>query len=113
MVKDNTDTSTTGTYIIIYTLYNKNVKRTVKVVERPENITIIHLYGNKEMTIGVGEEFNDPGCEVIDAIDYGLTEQVVKTGTVDTSKKGKYEIIYSVTNSMGVTTAETRTVIVE
>ena len=49
----------------------------------------------------------------IDSIDNDLTSSVKVTNNVDTSTPGVYRIIYSVTNSAGVTITKTRTVIVK
>ena len=110
-VKNNIDSGTIGTYMVIYTLYDQTAKRVVNVIEAPEKATYIHLYGGKEVIVSVGEEFVDE-YEAIDAIDGDITQQVTKNGTVDTSKEGTYTVVYSVTNSQGVTTTEARTVTV-
>jgi len=113
ITKNNVTSETTGTYTVIYTLYNKTAKRIIHVIEAPEVTTFMHVTGNKEMTIKVGEDFVDPGCEAIDVIDGNLTEQVSVNGSVNTAEKGTYTIVYSVTNSKGITTTEARTVTVE
>ena len=112
-IKDNLDTNTTGVYTIVYSLKNKSVKRTINVVNRPEMPTTIHLSGEKNIYLKVGDIYIDPGYTAIDIVDGNLTDKVVVTGNVDTSKKGIYRIIYSVINSSNITASETRTVIVE
>ena len=89
------------------------VIRTVNVVAKPDFATTIHLSGDKNIYLKVGDSFTDPGYTAIDAIDGDLTDKVTITGSVDTSKKGVYRVIYSVVNSSGVTASETRTIIVE
>ena len=113
IVKSDLDTSTVGTYTITYSLDNIVRKRTIKVVERPDIITIIHLDGKSNIYLSVGEEYEEPGYSAIDAIDGDLTSKVTINSNVNTSKQGTYRIIYSVTNSEGVTTSETRTIIVQ
>lgn len=113
VVKDNLDTTTIGTYTIVYSLGNRTLRRTVNVVAKPEIPTTIHLSGEKNIYLKVGDQFTDPGCIAIDAFDGNLTDKVTITGTVDTSQKGVYRLVYSVVNSSGITASETRTIIVE
>lgn len=113
VVNSNLDSSKIGTYTITYSLYNKTKKRTIKVVARPEVITIIHLNGDKNMYLNVGSQYVEPGYSAIDSIDGDLTKKVTTSGSVNTARSGTYRIVYSVVNSSGVTTAETRTIIVQ
>ena len=112
-MKSNLDSASIGTYTIIYSLNNKSITRTINVIEKPDIITVIHLTGEKNMNLKLDEEFSEPGYKAIDAIDGDLTDQVIVNGNVDTSQKGTYKIVYSVINSAGVTTFETRTIVVE
>ena len=112
-VKSNLDSNTIGTYTITYSLHDITKIRTVKVVAKPDIITVIHLNGEKNIYLNVGETFNEPGYSAIDAIDGDLTDKVKVSGSFDTSNIGTYRIIYSVVNSSGVTTSETRTIIVQ
>ncbi len=112
-VVSNIDSNTLGEYTIKYTLRGQTQTRKVKVVEKPDIITVIHLNGDKNITLSVGSVYNEPGYNAIDAIDGDLTEKVAISGSVDTSKAGTYRIVYSVVNSSGVTTSETRTIIVK
>ena len=59
----------------------------------------IELVGNAEMTIGYGDVYSDPGFVAYDAKDGDLTANVVTEGQVDTSKLGKYTLVYKITNS--------------
>lgn len=113
IVKDNLDTNTIGSYTIVYSLNNKSITRIVNVVDIPEFPTTIHLSGDKNIYLKVGDEFADPGYTAIDVIDGNLSDKVIVNSNVDTTKKGIYRIVYSVVNSNGITTSETRTIIVE
>ncbi len=113
IVESNLDTNTIGTYKITYTLYGKTKTRTIKVVAKPAIVTVIHLNGDKNVYLNVGTTYNEPGYSAIDATDGDLTSKVKVNSNVDTSKRGTYRIIYSVVNSNGVTTSETRTIIVQ
>ena len=72
----------------------------------------IHLKGNLEMYLEVGEKYKEPGYEVYDSIDKNLSSSVVVTGNIDTSKVGTYLLTYTIVNSRNVTTTVTRTVYV-
>ncbi len=113
VVKDNIDVESIGKYEVKYSLYDKTATRTIIVVERPAVTTVIHLTGDRNMTIKLGTEFKDPGYKAIDAIDGDITDKVTKTGSVKSNTKGTYRIVYSVVNSKKVTTTEVRTVTVE
>lgn len=112
-VSGEVDTSKVGTYTITYSLQNVKKTRTVKVMETPDNPTIIHLNGSKNITLKVGEKYEEPGYSAIDYIEGDLTSKVTISGNVNTSKTGIYRLIYSVVNSDGVTTSEARVVTVE
>lgn len=112
-VTGNVDTNKVGIYEITYTLHNVTKTRRVKVVEAPESLTTIHLNEGKNITIKKGSQYEEKGYSAIDFIDGDLTSSVKVSGSVDTSKAGIYRLVYSVTNSKGITTVETRVVTVE
>lgn len=112
-VKGEVDTSKLGTYEITYSLHNITKTRTVKVIEAPSNPTILHLNGDKNITLNVGEEYKEPGYNAVDYIDGDISSKVTVSGTVDTKKAGIYRLVYSVVNSKNVTTSETRVVTVK
>ncbi len=112
-VTDNIDTKKIGTYKVTYTIGNVTKERTVKVIAKPVGYTYIHLYGEVNTFIYVGEKYQEKGYIVIDSIDGDrLNEKVTVKSDLDTSKEGIYKIVYSVTNSGGVTTSKERYVIV-
>jgi hypothetical protein len=112
-VEGEVDTKKVGTYILTYKLKNVEKKRTINVVEEPEHKTVIHLDGDINMTINAGSTYTEPGYSAIDTFDGTITDKVKVKGSVDTSKKGVYKIVYSVINSAGITYSVTRTVVVE
>ncbi len=61
-----------------------------------------------DVTIYVGDSF-DPmkGIKAVDAEDGDITDQIVYSGKVDTSKIGEYEITYSVSDSQGASAKKT------
>ena len=112
VVSDDVNTSVVGDYKVIYTLGDTKVVRYVSVIEKPIGATSIYLSGEMTMYLRVGDEYKEPGYTVIDSIDSNLTDKVIVKNDVDTSKEGIYRITYMVTNSTGVSTQVSRTVIV-
>ena len=112
VVNDDVNTSVVGDYKVVYTLGDTQVVRYVSVIEKPVGATSIYLSGEVTMYLRVGDEYKEPGYTVIDSIDSNLTDKVVVKNEVDTSKEGIYRITYMVTNSTGVSTQVSRTVIV-
>lgn len=72
----------------------------------------INLNGKSELTIGIGEEYKEPGIKsVIDDTDGELKiETVTIKGNVDTSKIGTYEVTYTATDSFSNKTNIKRTI---
>jgi hypothetical protein len=62
---------------------------------------LITLQGETPLTHPVGENFEDPGAAAEDDFDGDITNMIVTTGTVDTSKPGDYEITYRVEDQAG------------
>ena len=109
-IKSNIDIYTPGNYEISYEINGINVVRYITIIEKSQE-TYIQLLGNKTIRLNLGESFVEPGYKVFDNIDKNLEVKV--TGSVNTSKKGTYQITYTVTNSRNFTTSATRIVIVE
>ncbi len=76
------------------------------------NPPIITLIGANPMTLTVGDTFTDPGATATDIEDGNLTSAIITTGTVNTNIAGTYTLIYTVTDSGGLTAFVTRSVIV-
>ena len=74
----------------------------------------IKLNGDNEITVGLGEEFKDPGIKsVVDNKDGKLKiDDVEVKGTVNTSKMGSYEIKYVAFDNLNNKTTVVRTVTV-
>ena len=75
---------------------------------------VIKLAGKKEITLGINEEFKDPGVtSVIDKKDGTLNkDDITIKGKVDTSKIGTYEITYTAFDQLSNKTVEKRVVTV-
>lgn len=82
----------------------------------PEDVKDIEptltLKGDSTIEVILGGTYQEPGFTAFDETDWYITNKVTKSGTVDTNTLGSYEITYSVTNSNGLTTTKTRTIIV-
>ncbi|REJ13982.1 MAG: hypothetical protein C6W57_15185 [Caldibacillus debilis] len=121
VVTGSVDTSKPGEYTLTYTVSDSagneaTATRTVIVREVQEPDTtppVITLKGDNPLYLNVGDEFVDPGATATDDVDGDLTEQIVVTGSVDTSKPGEYILTYTVSDSAGNTATATRTVIVQ
>ena len=114
-IEHNLDTSKVGEYEILYKLGDMVRIRKVNVVEKTGNFTYIYLKKvNDDATvkIKVGDEYVEPGYDV-----YGpnkdLFDKVKVIGTVDTSKKGTYTLIYTAIDLNNVTISTIRNVVVE
>ena len=84
----------------------------VNVLEFTSDPTI-SLNGEASMSLIVGGTYNEKGASASDICDGDLTDKIVISGSVDTSKKGTYTITYSVTNSDSKTAEVKRTVYVQ
>ena len=110
-ITSTVDTKNPGEYEVLYSIGSANVIRYVKVVENID-ATYIHLTGKQNMYLEIGEKYVEPGYQVYDSKEQNLTEKVVITGKVDTSKKGTYRLTYTVVNSRNKTTSVVRTIVV-
>ena len=73
----------------------------------------IKLNGSSTIIINLNDEFTDPGATAQDNKDGDLSNKIVVTGKVDTSKAGKYVLTYTVEDSAKNKATVTRTVIVK
>lgn len=77
-------------------------------------IPIVHLNGDATININVGGVLTDHGAYATDNRDGDITDKIVKSGTVDLTKAGTYEIKYYVQDRAGNLSASvTRTIIVK
>lgn len=115
IIKSNLNTNKIGKYEITYTLGDITKTRTINIIKKPEEYTYIYLKtinNSINIYLKVGEKYTEPGYQVFNSGGLDLTSKVKITGTVDTSKKGNYKLIYSVVDSNNVTISTSRTVIV-
>ena len=112
--KNDVDTTTPGKYEVTYKVtdnqgasFTKSITVTVNPkMEVLNEAPVIHA---TDKTITVGDTF-DPMADVTaeDAEDGNLTTKIeVKKNDVDTTKAGKYEVTYKVTDNQGATCTKT------
>jgi len=114
-IDSNLNVKLVGEYEISYKIGNVVKNRKIVVIEKPKVYTFIKLnvVDNKiDVYLEVGEEYKEPGYQVFSSTGKNLNDKVKVTGNVDTSKKGKYEIKYTLVDEDGVTIMVSRIVTV-
>ena len=111
-IEGKVDSTYPGEYIIKYSIGNSTKERKVTVLANSNQITFLFLTGGDVIRLNVGEKYIEPGYTVLDSNTSGLDKNVVVTGSVNEQVPGTYKIVYSVTNSSGVTISKERTVII-
>ena len=100
-VKNNADLKKIGKYTYTYTIkYKKqvkSVKRIINVIDK--DAPFIELNGDKEITIYVGENYEEKGAIANDTYDGVLTDKIEVSGIVDKDTVGTYIITYKVVDS--------------
>ena len=70
------------------------------------NIPSINLIGEPIINLNVGSNYEELGATAVDLEDGDLTENIVISGSVNTSLIGIYQITYNVTDSEGSNASE-------
>ena len=119
VLKNEVDTTKPGKYEVTYKVtdskgasYTKSI--TVTVNPKMEPINAAPIIKAEDKTLTVGDTF-DPKADVTatDEEDGNLTDKIeVLKNEVDTTKPGKYEVTYKVTDSKGASRTKTITVTV-
>lgn len=94
-------------YEIKYKKLAKNIVRTVKIVDKTHPDILLE---GDEISIIVGNEFNEPGYKATDNYDGDITDKVVIDNQVDINTIGDYEVTYTAEDSSKNTTKVTRKV---
>jgi hypothetical protein len=108
IITGTVDTSTIGVYNLAYNVSDaagnqaSTATRTVNVVVAPDTVapTII-LVGDASMTLFQGDVYTELGANATDDADGDISNNVIITGTVDTSTIGVYNIAYDVSDAVG------------
>ena len=115
IISGTLDTSAVGTYTLVYSITDSdgNSSSITRIIVVSLDIPpIITLTGSSTINIILGDNFIDPGATAKDNTDGDLTSSITASGTVDVFSAGTYTIVYSVFDSVGNLTTETRTIIV-
>jgi len=115
IVLSDLDVNIPGTYMLEYRVTDSGgltslVTRQV-IVAQPNRAPVLSLTAG-DFTLRQNEPYIEPGFSAMDQEDGDLGALVQITGTVDTTVQGTYVITYSVTDSAGLSTVATRTVVV-
>lgn len=84
------------------------VTTTKKTVVKDNTKPDILLIGEKEISIKVGEKYNEQGASATDNVDGDITSEIKITGNVNINVPGKYTLVYSVSDAAGNKNETTR-----
>lgn len=101
--------------VIIYSIEDSSGNKTEKkrqIIYDDPNPPKIELLGDKEITLYVGENYIEPGYSAIDDCDGDISSKVIINSDLDVTKEGKYNIIYSVSDSFNNTTEDMKTIFI-
>jgi len=110
------DTTTVGTYIITYTATDAagntaSTTRTVNVVAVNTTAPVITVLGSNPVSIIKTLPYTDAGATAIDSFDGDITAKIITTGLpISTAATGTFTVVYSVTDSAGLSASSTRVV---
>lgn len=113
----NFDYETKTTYVIDVTATNATGTSasqtvTINVADLDEVAPVITLVGGN-VSINVGDTYNEPGYSATDNVDGNITGNVSVGGSVDTNTAGVYQLTYDVSDAAGnAATQQTRQVTV-
>ena len=116
-VTGQVDTSKEGTYTLIYTVEDKDgaltsVERRIVVTKLPNTAPVIR--GAEDIVLEVGDAFDVmANVSAYDKEDGDLTHAIKLDGFVDVNVPGSYEVMYTVTDSEGLTTIVVRNITVK
>ncbi|MCD7809913.1 MAG: DUF5011 domain-containing protein [Erysipelotrichaceae bacterium] len=119
--EDTQETSESKTYytsgshveriIVIDEHGNQSTSLRVKITVLSNDTTPPIIYGIEDVTIQLGDTFDElEGVSAYDETDGWITSDIEVDGVINTHIVGVYEIVYSVSDSAGNVTEETRVV---
>lgn len=105
----SSSTSAPTTYCTVHNASNSGKSNNKNNDSEP----VITLNGESHITLNVGDTYSEQGATAKDDKDGDISSKISMSGSVNTSKAGKYTITYSVKNSNGKTATKTRTITVK
>ena len=94
VVTGSVDASAVGTYTLTYNVKDKSGNAATALIRSVDvedtGAPVITMLGDVTMTLVEGDTFTDPGVTAIDAVDGSLTDDIVVTGSIDTSVVDTY-----------------------
>ncbi|MPQ43054.1 immunoglobulin-like domain-containing protein [Clostridium tarantellae] len=112
VISGDVDINNTGVYTVDYSVMNSWGKETVikrRIIIRQNKKPI--LSGLDNLVLRIGDEFNPlKGVVAKDEEEGDITSKIQISGQVNTNVTSRYNLVYSVTDSIGNTTIGTRTV---
>lgn len=102
-----------GTYYVSYDVQDskKNVAKQKKrrvTVGGDDKKPDITLNGDDVVILYIGDKYHEKGATAYDNVDGDLTDEIKIDGSVNTDKKGTYELVYSVSDRAGNKASVTR-----
>ena len=100
-ISSNIDNTKIGEYNVEYKIRYKDkeelISRKINIVDNinPE----LTLNGKQEVSIYVGNSYNEEGASAIDNYDGDISDKILIEGEVNTNKEGEYKITYKVSDS--------------
>lgn len=113
IVTGEIDTNQIGEQKLTYTVQdqagNKVTKtRTIYVIDKDQ--PIITLKGGNPLVLEVGTAYEEAGATAEDNVDGDISDQIIITDNIDTSKLGIYQVVYKVEDSSGNQATAIRTI---
>jgi hypothetical protein len=111
IITGGVNTNFAGTYTVNYNVSDSSgnaasqVSRTVSVIA-DTTPPVITLIGGANLSLSVGDTYNEQGATATDNQDGNLTSSIVIAGTVNTAVPGAYAITYNVSDAAGNTATE-------
>ena len=112
IVENKVDVNKPGNYYITYSFNNLSVKREIEVNSLPEENIYLYLKGQKEVTIYVGDNYQDLGAIAYNNKREDISNNIIVANNVNTSIPGTYEVKYTLNYNNKIETI-TRKVVVE
>ena len=104
IITGSVDSNTLGVYSIIYSVTDSDgnttsLTRFVNVIDTTK--PVINLLGDREITLNLGQLYNEQGATAIDNLDGDISSSIIISGNVDHNNAGIYFIRYDVSDSSG------------